>query len=627
MNDARTIAIGCMRLSTDPDRDDDRSVDVLHVAFDAGVTLLDTADAYCLDETDVGHNERLIALALATWSGDRSRITIATKGGMTRPEGRWEPDGRAKHLRTACERSCQAMGVERIALYQLHAPDPRTPLSTSVRALAGLKRDGLIAAIGLSNVTVGQIEEARRITEITSIQVELSVWNDASLLSGVVAYCLAHRLQVLAYRPLGGRRSQARTKNHPVLQGIAAAHGVSPFDIAIAWLVDLPGAIVPLPGVTRVETAAASARAQQIVLTDADRRLLDDAFPSARLLRGDRTVAPPSRHDAEVVIVMGLPGAGKTTLTERFVAEGYQRINRDELGGTLRALTGDLDRALAAGISRIVLDNTYGSRRSRAEVLHTAAAHRVPVRCIWLTTSVDQAQVNAVSRLLLRYGRLPADEDLVALRKQDASAFLPTVQFRYQRELEPPDDTEGFAKIEALPFVRKALDGHTNRAVIVWCDDVLLRSKAGHRTPVDPDDVVIDEVLAAALRRDRKDGHLILGLSWQPEIAEGTRTAANVAAVFERMNALMGFSIEVEYCPHPAGPPSCWCRKPLPGLGVLLMHRHRLDPARSVYVGGGAADPGFASKLGLTYRHHDSRRMKITFEIQHSSGSQGSPDS
>ena len=132
MHDARTIAIGCMRLSTDPDRNDDRPLEVLHAAFEAGVTFLDTADAYCLDERDIGHNERLIARALSTWSGDRSRITIATKGGMTRPEGRWELDGRAKHLRMACERSCRALGVDRIALYQLHAPDPRTPLSTSV---------------------------------------------------------------------------------------------------------------------------------------------------------------------------------------------------------------------------------------------------------------------------------------------------------------------------------------------------------------------------------------------------------------------------------------------------------------------------------------------------------------
>lgn len=608
MHEARTVAIGCMRLSTDPDRQDHRSIGLLHAAFDAGVKFLDTADAYCVDDGDIGHNERLIARALSTWPGDRSRITVATKGGMTRPEGRWEPDGRARHLRAACERSRQALGVDRIALYQLHAPDPRTPLSTSVRALAALQREHLIDGIGLSNVTVGQIEEARHITEIAAVQIELSVWNDASILGGVVAYCIAHRLRLLAHRPLGGRRSQARTKNHPVLQSIAAGHGVSPFDIAIAWLVDLSDVIVPLPGVTRVDTAVASARAQQIVLTGADRQLLDDAFPSARLLRRGHPVAAPSRHDAEVVIVMGLPGAGKTTLTGQFVAEGYQRLNRDETGGSLRSLTADLDRALAAGSSRIVLDNTYVSRRSRAEVLQTAAAHRAPVRCVWLSTSVDDAQVNAASRLVSRYGRLPADAELASLRKQDVAAFLPTVQFRYQRELEPPDEGEGFATIEVRPFVRRPPAAHTNRAVVVWCDDVLLRSRAGHRTPVDPDDVEIDEELAATLRRDREEGHLILGLSWQPEIAEGTRTAADAAAVFERMNALVGFPIEVEYCPHAAGPPRCWCRKPLPGLGVLLIHRHRLDPGQCVYIGDGPADPGFARKLGFAYRRHDSAK-------------------
>ena len=599
------VAIGCMRLSTDPDRDDDRSVEVLHAAFDAGVTFLDTADAYCLDDRDLGHNERLIARALSSWPGDRSRITIATKGGMTRPEGRWEPDGRAKHLRAACERSCRSLGVDRIALYQLHAPDPRTPLSTSVRALDALKRDGLIAGIGLCNVTVGQIEETRRIAEIASVQVELSVWNDAAILGGVAAYCIANDLQLLAYRPLGGPRSQARTRNHPALQRVADAHGVTPFEIAIAWLRNLSGLVVPLPGVTRVETAMSAAHAQQIVLTGDDRQVLDEAFPAARRLRTDRVAVSPSRHDAEVIIVMGLPGAGKTTLTERYEAEGYQRINRDETGGSLRALTAGLDRALAAGASRIVLDNTYVSRRSRAEVLQAAAAHHVPVRCVWLTTSVEDAQVNAASRLIARYGRLPADDELAALRKQDVNAFLPTVQFRYQRELEPPVESEGFASIERVPFIRNTPVDHTNRAAIVWCDDVLMRSKSGQRTPLNPDDVAIDQAVADALRRYRDEGHLIFGLSWQPEIAGGTRTPSEAAAVFARMSELVGFPSDVEYCPHPAGPPTCWCRKPLPGLGVLLIHRYRLDPAQCVYIGSGNADPGFARKLGFSFRGLD----------------------
>lgn len=584
MNDARPIAIGCMRLSTETDRDDDRSVAVLHAAFDAGVTLLDTADAYCLDDHDIGHNERLIARALSTWPGNRSKIVVATKGGMTRPDGRWEPDGRAKHLRAACERSCHALGVDRIALYQLHVPDPRTPLATSVRALAALHRDGLIAQIGLSNVTVGQIKEARRFAEISAIQVELSVWNDAAILGGVVAYAIEHRLRLLAYRPLGGRRSLSRTNNHPVLKTIAADHNVSPYDIALAWLCDLSELIVPLPGVTRVETAVAAARAQRLALTETDRRALADAFPSARLLRGERKVVAPIRHHAEVVLVMGLPGAGKTTLTEQFVADGYQRLNRDETGGTLRALATDLDRTLAGGASRIVLDNTYVTRKSRAQVIQTAAARGVAVRCVWLATSIDDAQVNAASRLMSRYGRLPADEELAALSRHDVAAFLPTVQFRYQRELEPPDMTEGFANIERVEFVRTPPADHTNQAVIVWCDD-------GE----------IDARCAETLRRYRDRGYLILALSWQPQIAEGTRTPADAAAMFARVSAAAGFPIEGEYCPHGGGPPRCWCRKPLPGLGVLLIHRHRLDPSRCIYVGDGAQDPGFARKLGFAY--------------------------
>jgi aryl-alcohol dehydrogenase-like predicted oxidoreductase len=255
------IGMGCMRLSTALDRDEDRAIGVLHAAFDAGVTLLDTADAYCRDDHDVGHNERLIASALATWSGDRSRIRVATKGGLTRPQGEWVADGRARHLVSACEASRRALGVERVDLYQLHAASPRTPLSTSVRALATLKRDGLIEHIGLCNVNVGQIEEARRITDIAAVQVELSLWHDDNVLSGVAEYCITHGIRLIAYKPLGGPRRHARTRSDPVLVDVAARHGATTFEIALAWLRDLSDVIVPIPGPTRVETATSLARA------------------------------------------------------------------------------------------------------------------------------------------------------------------------------------------------------------------------------------------------------------------------------------------------------------------------------------------------------------------------------
>lgn len=561
---------------------------VLHAAFDAGVTLLDTADAYCWDDREIGHNERLIAQALRSWRGDRSRITIATKGGMTRPDGRWEPDGRAKHLMTACERSCRALDVTAIDLYQLHLIDPRTPLATSVRALASLQRNGVIRSIGLSNVTVGQIDEARRIVPVEAVQVELSVWYDGSILSGVVEYCVKNGIRLLAYRPLGGRKLLARMKSDDTLNAIAARHGATPFEIALAWLEDLNEIVIPIPGVTRVETVASIARAHRIVLTDDNRQLLDRQFPSGRAVRAGTRSRPPAgrlRSDAEVVMVMGLPAAGKTTLTQTLVAEGYRRLNRDEAGGSLGRLIPELQRAFANGAARLVLDNTYITRKSRAEVIRAATDLDVPVRCKWLNTSLDDAQVNAATRLVTRYGTLPDDVELAALRKRDVNVFPPTVLFRYQRELEPPDPSEGFSAIEHVPFERQKPSGHVNRAAIVWCDD--------------PEKLVS---LAPLLRTYAGSARKFFGLSWQPAIAEGTRSRAVVEAMFIAARARMGLPIEFAFCPHGAGPPRCWCRKPLPGLGVLLIHRHQLDPSQCIYIGDGAQDPGFARKLGFVFR-------------------------
>jgi aryl-alcohol dehydrogenase-like predicted oxidoreductase/predicted kinase/histidinol phosphatase-like enzyme len=599
-----------MRLSTERDRDAANAIRVLHAAFDAGVTFLDTADAYCWDDTERGHNERLIAAALTTWSGDRSRVQVATKGGLTRPDGRWEADGRAKHLVLACNDSRRALGVDRIALYQLHTPDPRTPLSTGVRALASLQRDGLIDAIGLCNVTVGQIDEARRITGIDSIQVELSVWHDAHFLSGVVEYCVSHELRLLAYRPLGGPSRRHRTLRDPTLAGIARRHGASPFEIALAWLMDLSDLIVPLPGATRVESAQSIARARLVTLTDEDRVQLDEQFPAGRALRtpaGDRRASSnPARSTllasgSDVVLVMGLPGAGKSTLAENLTADGYVRLNRDEAGGGLRDLLPTLDSALASGASRIVLDNTYVSRKSRAEVIRAASARGLPIRCLWLSTGLEDAQTNAAWRIVSRYGRLPAEAELKTLRKKDVAAMLPTVQFRYQRELEPPDPSEGFSRIDIVPFERRFDPSFVERAVIVWCDGVLLRSRSGRRVPVTPEDVDVPAGRAVILHRYQQEGWRILGLSWQPEIADGTHSSAGADAVFARMRELLGLEIEVEHCPHAAGPPSCWCRKPLPGLGVLFVQRHQLNPKACIYVGAGPQDPGFARRLGFEY--------------------------
>jgi aryl-alcohol dehydrogenase-like predicted oxidoreductase/histidinol phosphatase-like enzyme len=597
-----------MRLSTEPDRDDDRALAVLQAAFDAGITLLDTADAYCHGADDAGHNERLIERAVASWPGDGSRIRVATKGGLTRPEGGWIPDGRARHLFAACEASRRALGVERIHLYQLHAPDPRIPLATSVRALAALKRDGCIESIGLCNVNVGQIEEARRITEIDAIQIELNVWKDENLLNGVAGYCVAHDIPLLAYRPIGGLQRRHRTLAEPLLVDLAARHGATAFEIAIAWLSDLSPLVIPVAGATRVDSVQSIARASEIALTDDDRARLDERFAARHVFQpGNAGVRPVvvSERDAEIVLIMGLPGAGKSTAAASFVAKGYARLNRDAAGGSLSDLLPQLDALIASGSSRIVLDNTYVSRQSRARVVGAAAKRGLPVRCVFLSTSVEDAQVNAVQRIVERYGRLLEPEELRTISKRDVAAFGPAVLFRYQRELEPPHPSEGFSRIDETPFVRTRDSSFRERAVLVWCDGVLRPSRSGPGTSVATNDEEVFAERGHVLRRYQDDGWRVLGLSWQPEVADKTMSADQVRAGFERMQKLLGLEIEVEYCPHAAGPPVCWCRKPLPGLGVVFIERHRLDPAQCIYVGAGPQDPGFARRLGFQYQSAD----------------------
>ena len=600
----KPLALGCMRLSTERDRDEGSAIAVLHAALDAGVNLLDTADAYCWSDEERGHNERLIAHALSTWQGDRSTIVVATKGGMTRPDGRWVPNGRAKHLAAACEASCAALGVDRIDLYQLHAPDPRVAMATSVRALADLKRRGLIGRIGLCNVTVGQIEEARRIVDLDAVQVEASLWHDQHFLSGVVRYCVTNGVRLLAYRPLGGSKSRARTVRHRVIAEIATQHEATPFEVALAWLGGLSEHVVPLPGATSIDTVRSMARYRSLRLTTEEITRLDEVCPAARVMR-DGAPAPvrsSTRIDLEIVVIMGLPGAGKSTMAQQFAEQGYLRLNRDEAGGTLRSLVPALDRAMAAGTSRVVLDNTYVSRASRAAVIQAAAARKAGVRCVWLSTSVADAQVNAVSRIVQRYGKLLDVDEMAPHRKRDPAAMPPMTQFRYQRELEPPDVSEGFSQVDVVPFVRRVDPSYSNRAIIVWCDGILLRSRSNHRVPTDGDDVLVDAGRGATLRRYAEQGYRVLGLSWQPEIADGKRSAVDVTAIFARMNELLGIAVDVEYCPHAAGPPTCWCRKPLPGLGVLLMHRHELDAANCIYVGDGTQDAGYAQRLGFQYQ-------------------------
>ena len=243
---------------------------VVHAAVEAGVTLIDTADVYCLDDGEIGHNERLIARALRTSSVARENIIVATKGGMRRPGGRWEVDGRPEHLRAACHRSLEALGVERIDLYQLHTPDSRVPLAESVGALAELQREGKVRWIGLSNVSVLEIQTAERVVQVTSVQNRLNPFFREALTEGVVEYCTRQGIGFLAYSPIGGGRLNRKLPAHPVLRPMASRLGVTPHALVLAWVLARSPAVIVIPSARTVEHALDSITAADLELSEAD---------------------------------------------------------------------------------------------------------------------------------------------------------------------------------------------------------------------------------------------------------------------------------------------------------------------------------------------------------------------
>jgi len=264
------IGLGGMPMSIEGRPDEARSVATIHAALDAGVTLIDTADAYHLLADEVGHNEELIAAALRSYGGDTSDVLVATKGGHLRPgDGTWTQDGRPEYLKEAAKASAKRLGVEAIGLYQFHRPDPRVPYADSVGAIRDLLDEGVIELAGISNANVEQIDLANEILggRLVSVQNQFSPAFRSS--QGELEHCAALGIAFLPWSPLGGiSRAGEVGGRHSVFQDVADAHGVSPQQVTLAWELALAPVVIPIPGSSRPATIQDSLRAAELTLTD-----------------------------------------------------------------------------------------------------------------------------------------------------------------------------------------------------------------------------------------------------------------------------------------------------------------------------------------------------------------------
>jgi aryl-alcohol dehydrogenase-like predicted oxidoreductase len=267
------IGLGGMPMSIEGRPDEARSIRTIHAALDAGITLIDTADAYHLGADEVGHNESLIARALASYGGDTSGVLVATKGGHLRPgDGSWTIDGSPEHLRQACEDSLKRLGVDAIGLYQYHRPDPSVPYADSIGAIRDLLDAGKIRMAGISNADPQQIRQAQDILggRLVSVQNQFS----PAFLSSApeLELCTELGLAFLPWSPLGGIRDAGSLGG--AFAEIAKKYDVSPQRVCLAWHLAKSPVSIPIPGASRPETITDSASADSLTLTADDLAVL-----------------------------------------------------------------------------------------------------------------------------------------------------------------------------------------------------------------------------------------------------------------------------------------------------------------------------------------------------------------
>lgn len=273
------IGLGGMPMSIEGRPARDRSLATIHAALDAGITLIDTADAYHIGPTEVGHNETLVAEALATWGGDASQVLVATKGGHFRPgDGTWGRNGSPEYLKRACEASLRRLGVEAIGLYQFHRPDPSVPYAESVGALVELLDEGKILMAGVSNASPDQVVEANTVLDgrLVSVQNQFSPVFRSS--EPELRLCERLGIAFLPWSPLGGiAQADALGGRQATFQRAADDLGVSVQQLTLAWMLATSPVVIPIPGASRPSSAVSSAAAAGLTLAEETVALLDRA--------------------------------------------------------------------------------------------------------------------------------------------------------------------------------------------------------------------------------------------------------------------------------------------------------------------------------------------------------------
>lgn len=319
----------------------------------------------------------------------------------------------------------------------------------------------------------------------------------------------------------------------------------------------------------------------------------------------------------EIVLITGYNAAGKTTITKEYTDRGFTNLNRDTAGGKVNDLLLPCEAEIKAGRS-VVLDNTFPTIPSRQPFIDLAKKLGVKIHCVWMSTSFEDAQLNACLRMMKRVGKILGPED----KTDDPNLFPPVALFRYKKLFEnkkekgeypvpdfpgkqEPKKAHGFNTVEKRPFVRYWEPEYKNKALIIDADDTIRTSTGDQNWPEKPEEVLIIPGTASKIRAwmlaNRVE--LLLGVSNQSAVDKGRMTCKEVDACFEETNRQLGLEVRWLYSPWLPPKHITYCRKPHCGLGAQLIYEHKLLPSECLYVGDATSDKTFAARCGFQYQH------------------------
>lgn len=274
-----SIGLGAMPLSLSQRPAQREALTLIQYYIASGGNFIDTADVYGLDDNDRGHNEKLIAKALAEMSCKHD-VIVATKGGATRPNGGWglRGGGHPHQLRAACEASLRNLSRDSIDLYYLHGPDPLVPLEESLGELLRLKENGKIQHIGIANVNLQQLQRALSFAPIAAVQNRCNPFCKSDLQNGVMQACHDNEMLYVAYCPVGGWYDHQQLMSSDLFAPLKLTHSLSGYQLSLAWLNSLKKNIIPIPGMVCIEQVDENGAAMSHLLTEEEMRMIAE-FP------------------------------------------------------------------------------------------------------------------------------------------------------------------------------------------------------------------------------------------------------------------------------------------------------------------------------------------------------------